>query len=318
MRNWMLPHFPDNYRSKRDSDEREYYARLRREWNFRMNESNALHDDLLRLGAPLVDRSLLALPRQNMHQFECAVTKIKKETNLMILRRSKYDMLQLAERNNVLNYEDYLENALSYAIQIVELEQLVKRMVFDTSGVKKYLDPCIQFYNLRFLKYSVPEMDEANVGVENHTDKTFVSILNQNEVNGLEVKTKNGDWIKMELSPSSFVVMAGEAWSNGRIHTPFHRVILKGTKEGYTVGLFSFQTGILQTPEELVDDKHPLRFKSFDTSNYSDTIMTWMMQGKALRVLSKLYVVFETSFDQKKLVIYASSRICLSKQDCID
>ncbi|KAM3699893.1 hypothetical protein ACJW31_05G059800 [Castanea mollissima] len=134
-------------------------------------------------------------------------------------------------------------------------------------GVKKYLDPRIQFYNLRFLKYRVPEMDEENVGVENHTDKTFLSILHQNEVNGLEVKTKNGDWIKMELSPSSFVVMAGEvllAWSNGRIHTPFHRVILKGTKARYTVGLFSFQTGIIRTPEELVDDKYPLRFKPFE------------------------------------------------------
>ena len=87
-----------------------------------MNESNALHDDLVRLGVPLVDRSSLTLPRQNMHQYERAVTKIKKENNLMILRRSRYHMLQLAkelapatnrqltpaERNNVLNYEDYL------------------------------------------------------------------------------------------------------------------------------------------------------------------------------------------------------------------
>ena len=89
-----------------------------------MNESNALHDDLLRLKVPLVNRSSLTLPQQNMHQYERAVTKKKKkrENNLMILRRSKYDMLQLAEelavatnrqltptkRNNVLNYEDYL------------------------------------------------------------------------------------------------------------------------------------------------------------------------------------------------------------------
>ena len=94
-----------------------------REWDFRVNESNVLHDDLLRLEAPLVDHSSLTLPRQNMHQYEHAVTKIKKkENNLMILRRSRYHMLQLveelatatnrqltpAERNNVLNYEDYL------------------------------------------------------------------------------------------------------------------------------------------------------------------------------------------------------------------
>ena len=122
MCNWMLPRFPDNYRRERDSNEREYYAGLRWEWDFRVNESNALHDDLVRIGAPLVDRVSLTLSRQNMYQYERAVTKIKKENNLMILRRSRYHMLQLAkelaaatnrqltptERNNVLNYEDYL------------------------------------------------------------------------------------------------------------------------------------------------------------------------------------------------------------------
>ena len=118
----MLPRFPDNYRRERDFDKREYYAGLRREWDFRVNESNALHNDLVRLGAPLVNCSSLTLPQQNLYQYERAVTKIKKENNLMILRRSRYHILQLAEeltvatnrqltpaeRNNVFNYEDYL------------------------------------------------------------------------------------------------------------------------------------------------------------------------------------------------------------------
>ena len=62
-----------------------------------MNEFNTLHDDLIRLEAPFVDHISLTLPRRNMHQYERAVTKIKKEKNLMILRRSRYHMLQLAE-----------------------------------------------------------------------------------------------------------------------------------------------------------------------------------------------------------------------------
>ena len=79
MCNWMLPRFPDNYRRERDSDEREYYAELRREWDFRVNESNALHDDLVQLGAPFVECISLTLSRRNMHQYERAVTKkIKK------------------------------------------------------------------------------------------------------------------------------------------------------------------------------------------------------------------------------------------------
>ena len=122
MCNWMLPRFLDNYRTKRESDKREYYAGLQWEWDFRVNKANALHNDLVQLEVPLVDRVSLTLSRQNMHQYERAVTKIKKENNLMILRRSRYHMLQLAEelavatnrqltpaeRNNVLNYEDYL------------------------------------------------------------------------------------------------------------------------------------------------------------------------------------------------------------------
>ena len=79
MHNWMLPHFLDNYRKERDFDEREYYVRLWWEWDFRVNESNALHDDLLRLETPLIDHVSLTLSRQNMHQYKSAVTKIKKE-----------------------------------------------------------------------------------------------------------------------------------------------------------------------------------------------------------------------------------------------
>ena len=75
MRNWMLPRFPDNYRRERDFDEGEYYAGLRREWDC-VNESNALHDDLVRLRVPFVDHISLTLPWKNMHQYKHAVANI--------------------------------------------------------------------------------------------------------------------------------------------------------------------------------------------------------------------------------------------------
>ena len=81
MRNWMLPCFPDNYKRERDSDKREYYVGLRQDWDFRVNESNPLHDDLVRLGAPFIDHSSFTLPQQNMPQYECAVTKKKKQSD---------------------------------------------------------------------------------------------------------------------------------------------------------------------------------------------------------------------------------------------
>ncbi|KAG5016296.1 hypothetical protein JHK82_021964 [Glycine max] len=56
------------------------------------------------------------------------------------------------------------------------------------------------------------------------------------------------------------------AWSNGRLHSPFHRVIMSGNEARYSAGLFSIPKGgsIIKAPEELVDEEHPLLFKPFD------------------------------------------------------
>lgn len=57
-----------------------------------------------------------------------------------------------------------------------------------------------------------------------------------------------------------------QAWSNGRLHSPFHRVMMSGNEARYSTGLFSIPKGgyIIKAPEELVDEEHPLLFKPFD------------------------------------------------------
>ncbi|KAK2975773.1 hypothetical protein RJ640_014596, partial [Escallonia rubra] len=159
-----------------------------------------------------------------------------------------------------------------YSKLVSELEQIVKRMVFQSYGVGKYGSETGSYtYLLKLMKYKVPTEGESNIGVEAHQDKSFLTILHSNQVNGLEVQTKDGEWIGLEPRPSSFVVMAGDAfmvWSNGRIPSPNHRVLMSGDQARYSLALFSFNDGVIQVPEEVVDDEHPLQFKPFDHFGY--------------------------------------------------
>ncbi|KAB1218619.1 putative 2-oxoglutarate-dependent dioxygenase AOP1.2 [Morella rubra] len=157
----------------------------------------------------------------------------------------------------------------SYSKQLAELDQMVARMIHESYGVEQHYDSYIGSitYLLRVLKNRVPQGNEPNLAFVTHTDKSFTTILHQNQVNGLEVETKNGEWISVELTPSSFVVIAGDAlmaWSNDRVLSPTHRVIMRGNEARYSLAQFSFSSGIVEVPKELVDDEHPLRYKPFD------------------------------------------------------
>lgn len=75
-------------------------------------------------------------------------------------------------------------------------------------------------YLLRIMKYKGPQTSEAKLGLSPHTDKNIVTILYQNEVEGLEVLTKDGKWISYKPSPHSFVAMIGDSLLVSSIH-PF-------------------------------------------------------------------------------------------------
>ncbi|KAJ6947255.1 2-oxoglutarate-dependent dioxygenase AOP3-like [Populus alba x Populus x berolinensis] len=157
----------------------------------------------------------------------------------------------------------------SYTKIASELNQMLVRMLFESYGLKKDYEPLLNSTNylLRLLKYG-RSLGETNVGFKAHMDKTFFTLLYQNPVNGLEIRTKEGEWITYEpSSPTSFAVIAGDvcmAWSNDRIKSSYHRVVVSSEEDRYALGLFTFLDGVVQTAEELVDDEHPLQYKPFE------------------------------------------------------
>ncbi|KAH9301995.1 hypothetical protein KI387_013578, partial [Taxus chinensis] len=61
-----------------------------------------------------------------------------------------------------------------------------------------------------------------------HTDLGCVTILYQDDVGGLQIRTKQGNWIDTKPLSGSFVVNLGDCsqmWSNCRYRSSEHRVV---------------------------------------------------------------------------------------------
>ncbi|XP_065865888.1 probable 2-oxoglutarate-dependent dioxygenase AOP1.2 isoform X2 [Euphorbia lathyris] len=168
----------------------------------------------------------------------------------------------------------FCECVYEYAKVAAEVNETVTRMIFESYGAEKHLRTYMDStsYLVRLIKTGVPNGDhEHNLGISSHTDKSFTTILHQNHVDGLQVDTKDGQKIDVEFSPSSFVVIAGDAlmaWSNDRIKSPNHGVVMKGKVDRYSMGLFAFNSGIIEVPEEVVDEEHPLMYKPLNHIGY--------------------------------------------------
>ncbi|KAG5602029.1 hypothetical protein H5410_033399 [Solanum commersonii] len=99
------------------------------------------------------------------------------------------------------------------------------------------------------------------------------------KVNGLQLLTKDGQWKNINPTPGTFTIIIGDSlhvWTNGRMHAPYHRVLIRGNETRYSVGLFSTPKDgyTIKTPKELIDEDHPLLFKPhnhFEFLNFSYT-----------------------------------------------
>ncbi|TYI02552.1 hypothetical protein ES332_A11G274600v1 [Gossypium tomentosum] len=173
------------------------------------------------------------------------------------------------------------------------LEKTILRMILESFGLEKYMDELVDLTNnhLRAMKHGRPNTSEPTLGIPQHCDNTILTLLSQlNEVQGLEIQNKNGEWMNLNPSPNSFVVVLGESfsiWLNGRLSSCYHRVLMEGNEARYSIGLFARPRGgyLVKVPKELVDDKNPMLFKPFDLEEFLKTYSPQIVQERGKSAL---------------------------------
>ena len=96
---------------------------------------------------------------------------------------------------------------------------------------------------LRLLNY--PPMpvgiDAAQLGAGEHTDYGNITLLMTDEVGGLEVKARDGTWIKAPVIPGAFVCNIGDClmrWTNDIYVSTPHRVVNPAGRERNSIAFF--------------------------------------------------------------------------------
>ncbi|WVZ81692.1 hypothetical protein U9M48_029041 [Paspalum notatum var. saurae] len=166
----------------------------------------------------------------------------------------------------------------AYAEKVAVLEGVVRRMVLESVGATaEYIEENARetSFKLRLTEYVAPGTAEGRVGLPAHRDTSFLAVLTQNDIDGVEVECGRGDggWARPALAPGSFLIFAGDTFkvlTNGQVFNPLHRVVMTGDKTRYSSILFSSPNDdvIVRAIDQTVDADHPAVYRPFEYGEY--------------------------------------------------
>ncbi|GLT84604.1 hypothetical protein SLE2022_028250 [Rubroshorea leprosula] len=191
--------------------------------------------------------------------------------NFLKSAQSSIDIL-LQKQNS-----EFSEAVQEYGKRMTKLSMKIIEILLVSLGdgfQKKYYES--EFKNchgyLRINNYSPPEGDEVE-GLGMHTDMSCVTIVYQDEIGGLQVRSKQGKWMDIRPCEGTLVVNIGDmlqAWSNDKFRSSEHRVVLKRPVTRFSLAFFwCFEDEkIIMAPEEVVGKTNMKLYEPFVCLDY--------------------------------------------------
>ncbi|RAH54672.1 Clavaminate synthase-like protein [Aspergillus piperis CBS 112811] len=144
--------------------------------------------------------------------------------------------------------EDFQRTSMEYYNAVFDLAKDVLSLLALTLDVNEdYFDPLTDgaVATMRMLHYPAQPKDadeKLNRGIGAHTDFGCITLLLQDEVDGLQVlDAPTGQWLDVQPVPGAYVVNLGNLFmrmANDRYKSNIHRVINKSGRERYSIPFF--------------------------------------------------------------------------------
>ncbi|KAK3412441.1 hypothetical protein EUGRSUZ_I01191 [Eucalyptus grandis] len=122
---------------------------------------------------------------------------------------------------------------------------------------------------IRLNHYPPCPVPHLALGLGRHKDSGALTILAQDDVEGLQVKKKSdGEWIVVKPIPDAFIINVGsimQVWSNDIYESVEHRVMVNSKKERFSIPFFfnpSHYT-MVQPLKELTDEHNPPKYRAY-------------------------------------------------------
>ncbi|XP_049408429.1 probable 2-oxoglutarate-dependent dioxygenase SLC1 [Solanum stenotomum] len=133
---------------------------------------------------------------------------------------------------------------------------------------------------------------DLTLGMPPHSDYGFLTLLLQDEVEGLQVKC-NDDWVTIQPIPNAFVVNVGdhlEIFSNGKYKSVLHRVLVNSLKSRISVAsLHSLPfNSIIKPSPKLISETNPSLYKDTNFAAFLEYLKSCDSTNKSFLETRKL------------------------------
>ncbi|KAL3696158.1 hypothetical protein R1sor_010234 [Riccia sorocarpa] len=161
--------------------------------------------------------------------------------------------------------EAYARSAEQLAFRILGL--LSQSLGLPAEHFLKYFENHASPVRLNY--YPVCPIPDLALGVSRHKDTSAFTILVQDEVGGLQVRRRDGQWIGVKPSREAFVINIGtvfQMWSNDRFKSIEHQVVVNENRARFSFPMFfnPSTSTIIEPVKELLSESNPSRYYPMD------------------------------------------------------